>query len=91
MSEAGADEQFRVGLRAWLVEHPPPAVDVAGTPEEAAAAASSRERAARVTTLAAHCGVAEDQVIPCSAVTGEGRDELAASLVALLATPADVG
>ena len=48
---------------------------------------SARERAARVTTLAAQCGVAEDQVIPCSAVTGEGRDELAASLVALLAAP----
>jgi GTP-binding protein len=48
---------------------------------------SARERSARVTTLAAHCGVAEDQVIPCSAVTGEGRDDLAASLVALLAAP----
>ena len=48
---------------------------------------SARERAGRVTALAAHCGVAEDQVIPCSAVTGEGRDELAASLVALLAAP----
>ena len=31
------DEQFRAELRAWLEEHPPPAVDVAGTPEEAAA------------------------------------------------------
>lgn len=52
---------------------------------------SARARAGRVTTLAAHCGVAEDQVIPCSAVTGEGRDELAASLVALLAVPPDEG
>ncbi|MEK7240046.1 MAG: ribosome biogenesis GTP-binding protein YihA/YsxC [Gemmatimonadota bacterium] len=50
---------------------------------------SARERAGRVTTLAACCGVAEDQVIPCSAVTGEGRDDLAASLVALLATSSD--
>ena len=52
---------------------------------------SARERATRVATLAARCGVAEDQVIPCSAVTGEGRDELAASLMALLATPPDEG
>ncbi len=51
---------------------------------------SARERAGRVTTLAACCGVAEDQIIPCSAVTGEGRDDLAAALVLLLtATPDD--
>ena len=50
---------------------------------------SARVRTGRVTTLAACCGVAEDQVIPCSAVTGEGRDDLAASLVALLATSSD--
>ena len=31
------DEQFRDELRAWLAEHPPPAVDVATTPEEAEA------------------------------------------------------
>jgi GTP-binding protein len=50
---------------------------------------SARERAAQLKTLAARCGVAEDQVIPCSATTGEGRDDLAASLAALLATPLD--
>lgn len=45
---------------------------------------SSRERGERLRALAAKCGVEEDQVIPCSAVTGEGRDDLAASLAALL-------
>ncbi len=48
---------------------------------------SARQRADQVTALAARCGVAEDQMIPCSATTGEGRDDLAASLAALLATP----
>jgi GTP-binding protein len=48
---------------------------------------SARERAQQVTALAAACGVAEDQVIACSAVTGEGRDDLAASLAALLERP----
>ncbi|MFA5885261.1 MAG: acyl-CoA dehydrogenase family protein [Acidimicrobiia bacterium] len=37
MSDPSADGPFRAELRAWLEEHPPPAVDVAGTPEEAAA------------------------------------------------------
>ncbi|MBM3908437.1 MAG: YihA family ribosome biogenesis GTP-binding protein [Gemmatimonadetes bacterium] len=45
---------------------------------------AARQRALQVTALAAQCGVSEDQVIPCSAVTGEGRDDLAASLAALL-------
>jgi GTP-binding protein len=45
---------------------------------------SSKERAAHLDALAITCGLAEDQMIPCSAVTGEGRDELAASLEALL-------
>lgn len=31
-----SDEVFRSELRAWLAEHPPPAVDVAGTLEEGA-------------------------------------------------------
>src|SRR5581483_6950867 len=30
-----SDEEFRAQLRAWLDEHPPPAVDVATTPEDA--------------------------------------------------------
>lgn len=50
---------------------------------------TARQRATQVKTLAARCGVEEDQVILCSAVTGEGRDDLAASLAALLATPPD--
>ena len=29
------DEQFRDELRSWLIEHPPPDVEVATTPEEA--------------------------------------------------------
>lgn len=48
---------------------------------------SARQRADRAKALAAQCGVAEDQVIPCSAVSGEGRDDLAESLVALLDLP----
>jgi len=50
-----------------------------------------RQRALQLTALAARCGVEEDQVIPCSAVTGEGRDDLAASLAALLESPASLG
>jgi GTP-binding protein len=49
---------------------------------------SARQRVEQLKALAAQCGVAEDQVIPCSAQTGEGRDDLAASLAALLAIPA---
>lgn len=50
---------------------------------------TNRERPERLRALAAICGVDEDQMIPCSAVTGEGRDDLAASLTALLAAPVD--
>jgi len=50
-----------------------------------------RQRALQLTALAARCGVEEDQVIPCSAVTGEGRDDLAASLAALLESSASLG
>ncbi len=50
---------------------------------------SSRERAPRMAALARASGVDEDQMIACSAETGEGRDDLAASLVALLAAPLD--
>ena len=46
------------------------------------------QRAARLPELMAILGVAEEQVIPFSAVTGEGRDELAAAVVALLEQPA---
>ncbi len=50
---------------------------------------ATRERAARLQALAGLCGVPEDQMIPCSGVTGEGRDDLAASLMALLTPPSE--
>lgn len=50
---------------------------------------TARQRGERLRALAAACGVEEDQMIPCSAVTGEGRDDLAASLAALLAAPVE--
>jgi alkylation response protein AidB-like acyl-CoA dehydrogenase len=33
--ELSADEDLRAELRAWLAEHPPPAIDVVATPEDA--------------------------------------------------------
>jgi GTP-binding protein len=46
-----------------------------------------RERAARISALAASLGVAEDSIVPVSSVTGAGRDELAAALVSLIQQP----
>jgi GTP-binding protein len=43
------------------------------------------QRAKRIGTLALEAGVEVDQIIPFSAVSGEGRDELAQSIVDLLA------
>lgn len=43
--------------------------------------------AGRVREIAARLALDVEQIIPFSAVTGEGRDELAEALVALLATP----
>jgi GTP-binding protein len=43
---------------------------------------------ARIAALVRTLGLDEEQVIPFSATTGEGRDELAAAVVALLAQPA---
>lgn len=48
---------------------------------------TAREAAARVPTLAKHLGLESEQVIPFSAVTGEGRDELADAIQQLLAQP----
>lgn len=42
------------------------------------------ERARRIETLALEAGVELEQIIPFSAVSGEGRDELAEALVALV-------
>ena len=46
-----------------------------------------REVAHRLTALATELGVDEDQILPFSAETGEGRDELAAAIVDVLAQP----
>ena len=46
-----------------------------------------RELPARAAEAAGALGVDESQVIPFSAVTGRGRDELAAAIVALLDQP----
>lgn len=46
------------------------------------------EAAARPAEIARELGVDVEQVIPFSAITGEGRDELAAAMVALLEAPA---
>lgn len=44
------------------------------------------ERSARIEALAREAGVELDQVIPFSAVDGEGRDELAAAIVTLVSS-----
>jgi len=49
---------------------------------------TATQRTARIRTLVDDLGVADDQVIPFSAVTGEGRDELAEAVMALVAQPA---
>lgn len=46
-----------------------------------------REAAERVQALCARLGLDPDQVVPFSARTGAGRDELASALMALLAAP----
>jgi GTP-binding protein len=45
------------------------------------------ERAARISEISKTLGLEDDQVIPFSAVTGEGRDELAGALLSLLEQP----
>jgi GTP-binding protein len=47
----------------------------------------ARERAERLRALAEATGADAEQIIPFSAVTGEGRDELAAAIVELVAGP----
>ena len=48
---------------------------------------SRSERNSTLIALATHLGIEEDQLIPFSARTGEGRDDLAQALVSLLAQP----
>ena len=47
------------------------------------------QAAARITAISASLGLEDDQVVPFSAVTGEGRDDLAESLLSLLAASSD--
>ena len=49
---------------------------------------STSQRAARIAALTDALETTADQVIPFSAVTGEGRDELAEAVVALVEQPA---
>jgi len=49
---------------------------------------TSSQRAARIAALTEELETTPEQVIPFSAVTGEGRDELAEAVVALVAQPA---
>jgi GTP-binding protein len=49
---------------------------------------TATQRSARIRSVVENLGLAEDQVIPFSAVTGEGRDELAEALMSLVAQPA---
>lgn len=46
-------------------------------------------REARLAALSAQAGIESDQMIPFSAVTGEGRDELAEAVVNLVTPPGD--
>jgi GTP-binding protein EngB required for normal cell division len=45
------------------------------------------ERASRIEALSREAGVDGDQIIPFSAVSREGRDELAAAIVQLIGAP----
>lgn len=45
------------------------------------------QRAARIADISASLGLEESQVVPFSAVTGEGRDELAEAIDELIAQP----
>jgi GTP-binding protein len=47
----------------------------------------AREVPERVRELARQLSLQEDQVVPFSSVTGQGRDDLAAAIVALIAQP----
>jgi GTP-binding protein len=49
---------------------------------------TTSQRASRISAVTEALDAAEDQVIPFSAVTGEGRDELAEAVVSLLEQPA---
>ncbi len=48
---------------------------------------SSREREGRLSRICELAGLDPAQVVPCSAVTREGRDEIAAAVVALVEAP----
>ena len=46
-----------------------------------------RERQERLATLGESLGMSPDQIVPFSAVTGEGRDDLAEAIVGLVDAP----
>jgi GTP-binding protein len=46
------------------------------------------QAATRIAAIVASLGLDEDQVIPFSSVTGDGRDDLAEAVMSLVATPA---
>jgi GTP-binding protein len=48
---------------------------------------SKAERGRTLAALAARLGIEDEQLIPFSARTGEGRDDLAHAVVSLLAQP----
>jgi GTP-binding protein len=68
---------------AFLAEIGAPTVFVATKIDKLA----KRQIAERIAALADGIGADPDQIIPFSAVTGEGRDELAEAIVALVAEP----
>ena len=49
---------------------------------------TASQRKSRIAALVDALEASEDQVIPFSAVTGEGRDELAEAVIALVEQPA---
>ena len=48
---------------------------------------SKAQAQTRITAITASLGLEDDQVIPFSSVTGEGRDDLAESVLSLIAAP----
>ncbi len=95
-----ASQELRGVVQLLDARHDPTADDLAmlefladvGAPTIVAATKIDKlkpaARAERLAALARASGLAEDQVIPFSSVTGEGRDELAGAIVDLLDQPA---
>jgi GTP-binding protein len=96
----GASRELRGVVQLLDARHAPSTDDLAmldflaelGAPTIVAATKVDKlrgsARAERLAELARQAGVSEDQVIPFSSVTGEGRDELAQAILDLIAQPA---